>query len=116
MEKINKGYVLAIISVDDPEVFKQYVARTPHAVEKFRGTFLSRGTDYTIHEGGSDPARIVLLEFESYKVAKDFYESPEYQEAANFRRKSAATHFFILNGYDHSLAAIVPGGLKEKGD
>ena len=115
MAKVQKGYVLAIISVDDPETFKQYVARTPKAVEKYRGTFLSRGTDYTIHEGESAPARIVLLEFESYQVARDFYDSPEYQEAANFRRKSASTHFFILNGYDHSLAAFMPGLVTDKG-
>jgi uncharacterized protein (DUF1330 family) len=105
MENKLKGYVLAIIRVRDPETFKEYVARTPAAVNKYGGKFISRGVDYSILEGTSLPARIVLVEFASVAIAHDFYHSKEYQEAAFYRRQSSETDFFILNGYDSDILA-----------
>lgn len=46
--------------------------------------------------------RNVILEFESFDRAKEYYASPEYQEAKEFRTAAGVSHGEILaiEGYD----------------
>jgi uncharacterized protein (DUF1330 family) len=41
---------------------------------------------------------IVLLEFPSLQEARDWYDSPLYQEALKFRREGAICHAFMVEG------------------
>ena len=47
---------------------------------------------------GPDYARNVMVRFESFEQAVACYESPEYQEAVEFRRRAAESQFFIVQG------------------
>ena len=49
-------------------------------------------------EGGWDPERLVVLEFESMERLREWYDSPEYAPLKRLRGESAATQFVIVEG------------------
>ena len=42
----------------------------------------------------------MIIEFDSYKTALAYYHSPEYQAAAQFRRRAAIADLVIVKGVD----------------
>ncbi len=44
--------------------------------------------------------RHVVIEFESYAVAKACYELPEYQAAVRIREQASTGDFVIIEGYE----------------
>ena len=44
--------------------------------------------------------RHVVLEFESYALAKACYESPEYKEAEKIRIEASDGYVVVIEGYD----------------
>ena len=92
-----KGYWIARIDVADAETYKSYVAAAIPAYQKYGAKFLVRGGRC---EGVEGPARgrNVVIEFESYDVAMACYRSPEYQAAAEFRRKASMGEILVVEG------------------
>jgi uncharacterized protein (DUF1330 family) len=93
-----KGYVVAEITVADPEAYKQYAATVPPIVAKFSGKYLVRGGQTVAVEGDPPSGRIVVIEFDSLAAARSFEESPEYQAIAPLRRKAARSRVFLVEG------------------
>jgi len=79
-----KGYWIPQIDVSNPEGYKAYMAATPPAHEKYRGTALVRGGRMDVVEGRAR-SRVVLREFPDYASALACYRSPEYQSARTLR-------------------------------
>jgi uncharacterized protein (DUF1330 family) len=94
-----KGYWIPHIDVSNPEGYKAYMAATPPAHEKYRGTALVRGGKYEVVEGHAR-ARNVLREFADYATALACYRSAEYQRAQPLRLPHSACDFIIAEGYD----------------
>ncbi len=94
-----KGYWIAHVDVRDPEGYKDYVATAKPAFERFGAKFLARGGAWEAMEGRGR-ARNVVIEFPSLQVAKDCYNSPEYQAAKAIRQKYAEAEMVIVEGYD----------------
>lgn len=92
-----KGYWIVHITVKDAENYPQYLAADAIAFEKFNARFLVRGGRFEPVEG---PARErhVVIEFESYDVALDCYNSPEYQAAVKLRQAYADSEVLIVEG------------------
>ncbi len=92
-----KGYWIARIDVADAETYKSYVAAATPAYRKYDAKFLVRG-------GRSEPVegpgrgRNVVIEFESLDIALACYRSPEYQAAAEFRRKASVGEILVVEG------------------
>ena len=104
-----KGYIYAELNVHDPELFNtEYAPRVQPVLEKYRARFLVAGGAPTVREGERDVQRIVFLEFDSPALAKQFYDSPEYQDVIAYRFKSATTHLYILEGAKHNDPTIRP--------
>ena len=80
-----KGYWIAHVNVTDPERYKDYVAANAVAFRKYNGRFLVRGGDSVVASGGLGGRRHVVIEFDSFAVAKACHDSPEYQVAARIR-------------------------------
>ncbi|MGH7121708.1 MAG: DUF1330 domain-containing protein [Acetobacteraceae bacterium] len=93
-----KGYIFAEIEVTDPETYKQYMPLAAAAISAFGGRYLVRGGEVAVLEGESPPPRTVLLEFASPEQAKAFFTSPQYQQAASIRRRSARGRVLLLAG------------------
>ena len=83
------AYWVAHARINDPVEYKKYTDRVPEIVKRHGGTVLARGGRYKINEGGEDFRqfhRHIVIEFPTLEQAVACFESPEYQEAAAFRR------------------------------
>ena len=80
------AYWLARAKITDPVAYKKYTDRVPAIIDKYKGKILARGGRHQIMEGPPDFHRFVVIEFPTLEQAVACFESPEYQEAAAFRR------------------------------
>ncbi len=92
------AYVIVQTEVTDPEKIKQYQALAPDIVARFGGRYLVRGGEMAVLEGDWTPPRLVVLEFPSLAKAKEFYNSPEYQEAVRVRTGAANFQMVAVEG------------------
>lgn len=92
-----KGYVIAHISVNEPEAFRAYVENNVEAIGRYNGRVLVKGGDCEIVEGEAYDVHIVV-EFPSYEDAKNFYKDPVYQEVAEFRKASGQSILILVEG------------------
>ena len=92
------GYVIADVTVTDPETYADYRALTPGSIAAFDGRFLVRGGEHEVIAGGWQPGRLVLLEFESLARAEAWYDSPAYVEARAIRQRASTGHMVHLEG------------------
>lgn len=79
------AYIVALVNVKDPEAYKAYTARTPDEIKKGGGRFLVRGNPDEMLEGEWPGIRVVVIEYPSMEAARDFYNSPSYQEIIPLR-------------------------------
>ena len=92
------GYVVCVYkSITSEEKLKEYAVKARAAVEKYKGKFLIRGGRSTTNEGHKSP-RTVIIEFPTYDVANQFYNSNEYQQAHDVLKGYAIRHHQIVEG------------------
>jgi uncharacterized protein (DUF1330 family) len=95
------AYWVARSKINDPVEYKKYTDRVPTIIAKFGGKVLARGGRYQILEGPEKFQRFVVIEFPSLEQAVACQRSPEYQEAAAFRRGGAGeVELVIVEGGD----------------
>jgi uncharacterized protein (DUF1330 family) len=82
------AYWLARSLINDPAEYKKYTDQVPGIVGKHGGTVLARGGRFEILEGPKKFQRFVVIEFPSLEQARACYESEEYQQAAEYRRRN----------------------------
>ena len=83
------AYMIARIKVTDPEQYKKYIAVTPGILASFGAKFIARGGEIVTLEGPEETTRVVIVEFPSLDTVREFYASPEYQEAIKIREGAA---------------------------
>jgi len=88
------AYIIVDMQVTDPEQYKQYMAAAPAAVKAAGGEYLVRGGRFEVMEGNWQPARIAMLRFPSFEVAKAFYDDEMYKQAR--AQRAGATAFFNM--------------------
>ena len=98
MATSKKGYVIVEGNVTDPVKYEKYKALSPIAVAAYGGKWLTRGGAVTPVEGGWEPTRIVVIEFESVAQALKFYNSPEYVKARKEREGAAVFKMIVVEG------------------
>ena len=90
------AYVIADITVNDPERYDEYKKLAPPAIAAYGGKYLARGGKSEKLEGNWEHDRIIILEFESLETAKKFIHSPEYSEARALRHKTASSNMIVV--------------------
>ena len=90
------AFVIADITVNDPERYEDYKKLAPPAIAAYGGKYLARGGKSEKLEGNWEPDRIIILEFESLETAKKFINSPEYSEARALRHKTASSNMVVV--------------------
>ena len=90
-------YVIAEISVTDPEGYDAYRAAAPASVAEFDGAYRVRGGTVTPLEGEAPTGRVIVLEFADMATARAWYDSTPIG-VAPFRLASATTRAFIVEG------------------
>lgn len=92
------AYVIAEITITDPEAYKVYIAAVGPVVARFGGQYRVRGGRTVPLEGKPPSGRIVVIEFENMAVARTFEESAEYAAVAPLRHKAATSRVFLVEG------------------
>ncbi len=80
------AYWVARAKINDPVEYKKYTDRVPDILARFDGKVLARGGGYETLEGPATFERFVVIAFPSMDAARACFNSPEYREAAAFRR------------------------------
>ncbi len=97
-----KAYVVAEITVTDPQAYEEYRKLVLPTVLAFDGQFLVRGGARIQCEGVDDAhhdqMRTVILEFPSLSQARAWYDSPAYKEAKALRQAASQGRLFIVEG------------------
>ena len=93
-----KGYIVCVYEdIKDNEALKNYASRARSAVEKYDGKFLVRGGKNIVTEG-KNYVRTIVIEFNSFEVAKEFFYSSEYQAAHELLKDTVIRNHQIIEG------------------
>lgn len=92
------GYMIADVTVTDPEGFEEYRKLVSATIEAYGGRYVVRGGATETVEGEWNPSRLVVLEFDSVERAKAWYYSEEYAEPKEMRHNSATTNAIFAEG------------------
>jgi uncharacterized protein (DUF1330 family) len=80
------AYWVARSRIDDPVQYKKYTDLVPAIIARHGGKVLARGGKFRVMEGPDTFRRFIVIEFPTFEQAVACFESPEYQEAAAFRK------------------------------
>jgi uncharacterized protein (DUF1330 family) len=92
------AYLILDIHVEDPEEYAAYRERSPATLEAYGGRYLVRGGPHEVIEGNWNPERVVVVEFPSVERAHKWYESPEYREIVEMRKRAAPSQVVLVEG------------------
>lgn len=93
------AYVIVNVDTKHPEEYEQYKEMAQETVARYGGRYLVRGGQMNVLEGSWKPTRIVVLEFDSYEKAHEWWHSVEYAPAKKLRQRLSATDLLIVDGY-----------------
>ncbi|MCK1967900.1 MULTISPECIES: DUF1330 domain-containing protein [Franconibacter] len=94
---MNKGYLIAHVTVSDPAAYAEYARAAGEVIKEFNPKIIVWSGQYENLEGESHE-RHVVIEFASFAEAKRFYESPGYQAARSLRAGAATGTFVLVEG------------------
>ena len=93
-----KGYIVCVYeNILNQELLKEYALKAKSAVDKYKGNFLVRGGEKITTEG-KEFIRTVVIEFDSFETAKEFFYSDEYQAAHAILGNSVIRNHQIIEG------------------
>ena len=92
------AYVIARITVTNPDDYKMYASQTVASAEKAGGKFLVKGGGQTQLEGNS-PDRHVIIQFGSRQAALDWYGSDDYQRILPIALSSSDRDIVVVDGF-----------------
>lgn len=93
------AFVIVNVDTKHPEEYGRYKGMAQETVAKYGGRYLVRGGQMSILEGSWKPTRIVILEFDSYEKAHEWWHSSEYAPAKALRQRLSSTDLLIVDGY-----------------
>ena len=92
------AYVIVDVEITDPETYAEYMKVVPPTIEAFGGRFLVRGGAAENLEGDWIPKRVVVLEFDSLEVAKQWWSSEGYKAPKALRQSASNTNMIVVAG------------------
>ena len=98
------------ITVHDTAMYEQYREAVEPLIRKFGGSYMVRSGNLaydkdpdrrvTPAEGGWNPDRFIITQWNSIEQFQTFATSPEYRAIAQLREKSATTRSLIVRTYN----------------
>ncbi len=92
------AYLIAEITVLDPDGYEKYRAKVGTSLSNYNAKFLVRGGKIEKLEGKWSPQRLVICEFPDMDTIRDWYVSAEYQEIKKLRDNTAAFNVVSVSG------------------
>ena len=96
---MRKGYWVAKANVIDANKQGAYGELAEKVLDKFGGKFIIRGGNQVTKEG-NEYMRNVVVEFPSYEIALQAYESKDYQDALKILDGGAKRLYAVVEGYE----------------
>jgi uncharacterized protein (DUF1330 family) len=82
-----------------PESIQEHYGKVSREiVAKFGGRYLARSHNALLEGDAGTPCCIAILSFPSVEAAKNWFDSPENQEAAKIRRSGATFRIVSMEG------------------
>ncbi|HEX9584438.1 MAG TPA: DUF1330 domain-containing protein [Gammaproteobacteria bacterium] len=92
------AYIIVDVEITDRASFDEYAKSVPPTLVVYGGRFLARGGKTENLEGAWQPKRVVIIEFETYERAKQWWASEEYRAPKEMRQRSAITDMIVVAG------------------
>ena len=96
---MKKGYWVVKANVIEGDKQGAYGKLAEVVIAKFNGKFLVRGGEQITKEG-AEFMRNVVVEFPSFEIALQAYESDDYQQALAVLDGGAERAYAIVEGYE----------------
>ena len=97
-----KGYIIGMVTVNNPQGYTPYMQKTGDLVAEYGGSYLVRGGDKSVVEGELGHDRMVVIEFPSIETAQKFYNDPRYVEVMKIRQDNSEGIIVQVVGHDPS--------------
>jgi uncharacterized protein (DUF1330 family) len=93
------AYLIAdVTGIHDEQTYARYRQQVSPGLLAAGGQYLARGSAIEVLEGDWQPARIVLVRFDSMAAARQWWSSPEYAELKRLRQHSTKTNMILVDG------------------
>lgn len=92
------SYVVVMVTVEDPETYREYTERAPVTIARHGGRFLVRGGTVRALEGEPYEGRLVIMEFPTAEAADQWFSDPDYQSIARLRRAASTGRLLLADG------------------
>ena len=92
------AYIIVNIEITDLERYAEYIKIAPASITRLGGKYLVRGRRAEKLEGKWEPKRVVILEFETFKKAREWWSCDEYAGPKKLRQSAAITNMILVEG------------------
>ena len=92
-------YIIAQLKFTRRELYDRYQSRFMDVFRKFRGKLLVADAHPVVLEGDWPRDKVVIMEFPDDAAAKEFQDSPEYQEISKDRKAGATAIVLLAKGF-----------------
>ena len=92
------AYIILDIEVTDPTGYEEYIKVGPPTVSKFGGKYIVRGGKTDNLEGDWNPQRVVVLEFDNFERAKEWWASEDYRSPKELRQNASISKVVVVEG------------------
>lgn len=94
------AYVIAQMTVHDPERYGRYAAGVLPSLEPYGGRLLAVDQAPEVMEGSWSHRKVVIIAFPDKAQAKAWADGPEYQAIIGDRRASSESVGLMVQGLD----------------
>jgi uncharacterized protein (DUF1330 family) len=92
------AYVISEAEILDEDLANAYRRLAAESIAEFGGRYLVRGGERQLIEGSPPPQVLVIVEFPSMNIAKQWYASPAYAEALKLRANALVRRLIFVEG------------------
>lgn len=91
------AYYIAQIKIVDADLYRQVQQRFADVFAKYSGRVLAADPEFQILDGSVDCDRVIVIEFPTAEELLAWYESPEYQESVEMRRRASHANIVLVH-------------------
>jgi len=91
-------YLITDITIQNNDLYAQYVENVKTIVEHYGGRYLARGGTVTPLTDNWNPERIAIVAFDSMERLQECFSSEEYKAIAPLRERSTVSRAVVVEG------------------
>jgi uncharacterized protein (DUF1330 family) len=92
------AYLIVDIDITDPVKYADYIKEAPASIAAYGGRYVVRGGKAQRLEGSWNPKRVVVLQFDTYERALEWWGSEEYREPKALRQSASVSNMILVEG------------------